>query len=245
MHQQIQSHTVWQTLALHLMPGALLTAFYFAIAPLVMRAGYPALMALFLSILVILLPFELGLLLYQGHKMNGRLSLAGVVLNREPIPFWQYVVFVPLLVLWGGAAFVGLSPLDDDLLRTFFAWLPSWSDPGAFAAAAPHYPHSVLLLLVLLGFALNGIAGPVVEELYFRGFLMPHIPSSGKWAPLINVVLFSLYHFFSPWQFVTRIVAVIPFAYVVSWKRNLYLGMLTHCLLNILGMLSLLALLAR
>ena len=40
---------------------------------------------------------------------------------------------------------------------------------------------------MFLGFLLNGFFGPFVEELYFRGYLLPRIPSSKRWAPLINV----------------------------------------------------------
>jgi hypothetical protein len=37
----IRAHSTWQTLTLHLLPGALITAFYFLAGPLVLRAGYP------------------------------------------------------------------------------------------------------------------------------------------------------------------------------------------------------------
>jgi uncharacterized protein len=97
----------------------------------------------------------------------------------------------------------------------------------------------------LVTLVLNGIAGPVVEELYFRGYLLPRIPVARLWAPLINVVLFSLYHFFSPWQNITRIVALMLLVYAVSWKRNLYLSILVHCSLNTLGLLSALATVPR
>jgi uncharacterized protein len=85
MNQNIPNHTIPQTIALHLVPGTLITAFYFLTAPLVIHAGYPALMSLLLAILFILIPFELGFLLYQGYQQNGRLSLKNVVLYREPI----------------------------------------------------------------------------------------------------------------------------------------------------------------
>lgn len=245
MNQQIQSHTIWQTLGLHLLPGALITVFYFLTAPVVMNAGYPALMALLLAILVILIPFELGYLLYEGLKQNGRLSLAGVVLYQEPMPLWQYFILVPLLLGWSFAAFAILAPLDEYLIQNIFAWLPPWSFPADFLAELDQYPPSILLVTFLVGLALNGVAGPLVEELFFRGYLLPRIPASRRWAPLINVLLFSLYHFFSPWQNVTRIVALIPLVYAVSWKRNIYLSIFTHCILNTLGMLAVLALLAR
>jgi hypothetical protein len=77
----------------------------------------------------------------------------------------------------------------------------------------------------------------LVEELYFRGYLLPRIPASRTWAPLVNVILFSLYHFFTPWQNALRIVALVPLVYAVSWKRNIYLSIFTHCLLNTLGVL--------
>jgi membrane protease YdiL (CAAX protease family) len=54
----------------------------------------------------------------------------------------------------------------------------------------------------------------------------------GRWAPLLNVVLFSLYHFWSPWQFLSRIAGVAPFAYAVWWKENVYLGIVVHIALN-------------
>jgi membrane protease YdiL (CAAX protease family) len=240
-----QAHTAWGSIALHLIPGALVTAVYFAIAPAVVRAGYPPLMALLLAVLVILLPFELAVLLYCGRKLNASLSLRGVVLNREPIPIWQYFVIVPILFIWLGAAFTQLGGVDDFLSRHVFAWVPVWAAPSALAVNIAEYSHSALLYTAIAGLVLNGIAGPVVEELYFRGFLLPRIPASRTWAPLINVLLFSLYHFFSPWQNITRIVGLLPMVYVVSWKRNLYLGMITHVLGNLIGMLSLLALALR
>ena len=245
MNQTPNAHTAWESIALHLIPGVLLTALYFAIAPAIMQAGYPPLMALLLCILVILLPVELGILYCQGRKLNGRFSLEGVLLNRERIPLWQYFAFVPPLLIWAAAAFILLTPVDEYFIRTWFAWIPAWATTGLSLASVTHYSHAALFHTTLMAFLLNGILGPVVEELYFRGYLLPRIPASRTWAPLINVLLFSLYHLFSPWQNITRIVALIPLVYAVSWKRNLYLSMLTHCLLNTLGMLSLLALAMR
>ena len=40
---------------------------------------------------------------------------------------------------------------------------------------------------------INVILGPVTEELYLRGYLLPRLYRFGIWAPLINISLFSLY----------------------------------------------------
>ncbi|MBA3426315.1 MAG: hypothetical protein H0U04_17670 [Rubrobacter sp.] len=73
-------------MVLHLLPGALITAFYALLAPVVRSLGFPSLMAIFLSILFVLVPFELGYLLYRSRRKNGDLSLRNVVLYREHTP---------------------------------------------------------------------------------------------------------------------------------------------------------------
>jgi len=229
---------VWQMIGLHLIPGALITVFFFLTAPAIIHAGYPPLMSLFLAILLILIPFELGFLAYQGKKLNGRYSLDGVVLFRERIPTWQCVSLIAALVAWSGLAFGPLTAIDNFFVQGMDNWLPSWSLPEHLIGDPDQYSRSAFALTAFLGFLLNGFAGPFVEELYFRGYLLPRIPSSTQWAPLINALLFSLYHLFSPWQNVTRIAAFIPFVYVVAWKRNIHIGIWTHCLMNTLGMIS-------
>ena len=88
------------TIALHLLPGVLGTIVYIFLAPSFMSAGFPALGTLMLCLLFVTITFELGFLLYQGSKVNGRISLQGVVLNRERIPVWQFFVLVPVLLVW-------------------------------------------------------------------------------------------------------------------------------------------------
>ena len=182
-------------------------------------------MALFLAILVILIPFELGFLLYQVKKANGRLNLKGIVDFREKLPAWQFVLFSAALFVWGGVVFMLLPRVDSFFIQNLFAWFPAWALPANALGDASQYTRTAFVLTIILGLALNGFAGPIVEELYFRGYLLPRIPASRWVAPLINVLLFSLYHFFSPWQNITRILALIPLVYVVAWKRNIYIGM--------------------
>ncbi len=64
----------------------------------------------------------------------------------------------------------------------------------------------------------------------------------GGWAPFVNAVLFSLYHFFTPWQNPGRILGLLPMVYAVWWKRNVYIGIAVHCLGNLVAMLALLPL---
>ncbi len=96
--------SVVRTVVLHLLPGALATAFYIAAAPVVKGLGFPSLMAIYLAILLVIIPFELGYLLYRARK-NGS-TLGSVVLYREPVPRTQLVALVLGLLAWSGIFYV-------------------------------------------------------------------------------------------------------------------------------------------
>ncbi len=49
-------------------------------------------------------------------------------------------------------------------------------------------------------FALSITLGGMVEEPYFRGYLLLRMQSPGIWASITNVILFSLYHIWSSWE---------------------------------------------
>lgn len=229
---------VWQLLGLHLLPGALITAFFFLTGPTIIDAGFPPILSLLLAILLVLIPFELGFLAYYGKRLNGRFSLDGVVLFREHVPTGQFVSLVVILVAWSGLTFSLLTAIDTFSVQRMDNWLPQWSLPEHVIGNPDQYSKSAFALTVFLGFLLNGLAGPILEELYFRGYLLPRIPAATHWAALINVLLFSAYHFFAPWQNVTRIIAFAPLVYVVAWKRDIRIGMWAHCLTNTLGMIQ-------
>jgi membrane protease YdiL (CAAX protease family) len=107
------------------------------------------------------------------------------------------------------------------IVDTLFSWWPpaynlqnAMQDPARFASYSGARGLAFAYALTL------GLLTPLVEELYFRGFLLPRMERyARRWALLVNVVLFSLYHFFSPWENPVRIVALLPQFYWV-WKRR-------------------------
>ena len=232
-----EQHSGARTVVLHLLPGALITAFYLGAAPVVRSLGFPSLMAIFLAIAFVLIPFELGYLIYQARK-NGS-TLGSVVLYRQPVPRRQFVALVVgLLAWWGICALLLFPPLDGFLMENVFSWLPGWF---FFAEDFTRYSTAALLITWTFGLVLNGITGPVVEEMYFRGYLLPRISRLGAWAPLLNTVLFSLYHFFTPWLNVGRVIGLLPMIYAAWWKKSIYVSMAVHVLGNAIPMLFLLA----
>lgn len=228
-------------IGMHLLPGLVITVVFALVASIGAQLGWPSALALLLTWLLAGIPLELGLLLYQGQKRNGRLSLDGIVLFREPLRHREYVWPVAVLLLWTALISTLFMPLADGLRRSLFGWWPTWLITSDLAANLGRYPPGMLWAVVLLSLALN-IAVPIVEELYFRGYLLPRLSPLQGWAPPISVALFSLYHFWLPWENPTRIVALLPVVYVVWRKRNVFISIAVHCLLNSIGSIGLLVL---
>jgi len=222
-------------LALFLVPGVLMTVVYVLIAPLVESVGFPPIAALLIAIVVVLLPIELGVILRAGRGQPQ--PIRSVVPYRRPMPGRDWLWLVPVLVV---AAFVGFGlsmAFEPAVIDGLFGWLPDWFVRPIDPDRAGDYSRDAWLVTLAAYFVLNGFAGPIVEELYFRGYLLPRMDWMGRWAPLVNVSLFSLYHFWSPWQIIGRILGLGPTVYAVRWKENVYLGMVVHCGLNTLGII--------
>ena len=219
---------------LHLAPGVAILAFYIMLIPLVRSHGWPPLFALLLAAFFGVVPIQLGHLYLLGFKLNRRVSLVGVFGNNFPLPKWQYFVFVPALCFIAIIILIATTPIDGWLTRTVFAWLPSWyfySNPAVFAA----YPRRILAITFGLRIILDGLVLPFVEELYFRAYLLARLNRFGRWAPLINHGLFTLYHFWQPQNYPTILFGIFPMVWMTWWKRNYRLAMLTHMFLNLIS----------
>lgn len=229
-------------LVLHLLPGALGTALYVVLSGPVENAGFPPIFAFLIAIAAVIVPFELAVIFMAGRREAPGSGLLSAVSYRRPLSFREWVWLFPLLLVAAIVGFGVLALVEPAIRDTLFGWLPEWfrfplpvDDVDAYSTA----PWTVTLIAYA---ALNVLIGPPVEELYFRGYLLPGMSAYGRWAPLLNVVLFSVYHFWTPWQLLSRIAGVLPFAYGVWWKRNVYLGMAVHCTLNAIGTATVIAL---
>ena len=228
-------HPLSLSILLHLLPGAVVTFFYILCAPPLLRLGINNLITLNLLAIVILVPFELSILYWAGLHKKGRLSLDGIVLNREKLPVWQLIVLAFIALVWIGLVSSLLTPLFDPLLqKNLFGWVPAWFVLDTNFAAMPR---QTLIITLAVSLICTSWIAPVVEELYFRGFLLPRLSRFGNIAPVLNGVLFTLYHFFTPWAFVERVIMVIPMAWLVQKKKNIYITIIAHLLLNTLGIL--------
>lgn len=223
-----EQHALPHSIALHLLPGILTGTAFFLLAPIVQRSGLPSLWAHVIADLFVILPFIFGFLYYKGYQRNGRLSLDGVVLYREGIPWWQYLVFVPI-VLFAAAIIPLLAPVSDFIFDKFFSW---WPPMYELSLDLRSYPHPIIAASLIFYFLIIGLLVPIAEEIYFRGYLLPRLSRFGFWAAPIHAILFALFHVWTPWLAVARAIALIPFAYVIQRKRNIYIGIMMHIIIN-------------
>lgn len=177
-------------------------------------------------------------MLLAGRNETGKYSIRRVIHYTEKSRLKDYLLFVPALILYFLLLFVIVAPLIQPyIIQTFFSWWPEkynfqllLQNPSTLAG------YKGISILILVYIVLSCISGPFVEELYFRGYLFPRMEGyAGKWAPFLNTVLFSIYHFFSPWENLIRIAASYPLIYLVWKKRDIRFSMLVHILVNTFG----------
>jgi uncharacterized protein len=227
-----ERHSIARSLLLHLSPGFLIGACFIVLQPILNQWGYPSMMALMCAIILILVPFELGYLLYEGKKKNGHFSFQGVVLYRTRISIWQYVLWVPVLFILLAIIFTFMKSLDVFFQQLLFTWVPLL-ESGLQAG----YSRDNLIVTYGLVAIFGVVVGPWVEEYYFRGYLLPRMGYAGKWAPLLNSFLFGLYHFWTPWMLLTRTLGALVLAYAAQ-RRSLYLSIVVHILVNSVDLIT-------
>ncbi len=232
--ETIEQHSLMHSILLHLLPGVFILALFVTAVGPIMQAGYPPLLAMALAGMGGL-ALQLAHLLWQGQLRNRHWSVEGVVLFRQSLPMRQYFFFVPLFTIAAFLVYGMAAPIGANLL-SLMPWLPEWFEMRDITMLA-HYSRSSLIMTFWLALALNGIAAPIVEELYFRGYLMPRLSRYGHWTPLIALALFTLYHFWQPYFWVTQFLGMLPVVLAVWWKRSVPLGILTHAAMNSIGLI--------
>jgi len=223
-HNQIENHSLTQSIILHLLPGILVGCFYFLARQPVALLGYPSIFALLLAFAFILIPVELGYLLVQGKKKTGRFTLQGIISYRKSIPRWQYFVWPITIVFVTGAIFTLLKPIDALLQERLFFWMPDVN-----YGLDGNYSRTTLIVTYSMFLIFNVFLSPLVEELYFRGYLLPRM--QGRFATLFHSFLFAAVHVFTPWMIITRTLGLLPLVFGVK-KKNIYIGIIVHILGN-------------
>ncbi len=221
------------TLVMHLVPGVVFLGAFILLARLMAARGLPPELGAYVADLVVLVPVLVGVMWWAGRRSGGWRS---VIRYRQPLPSGRFLVLGVGALAWAVLVFAVLDPsLTEPLREWLFGWVPDWFDLGRRVEGTGKLGRSGLIGSWLVGLIVGSLLVPVTEELYFRGFLLPRLERLGWWAPVVNTVLFAVYHFAQPWLIPTRILATLPLFWMVWRTRSIYLGIGVHVALNLVG----------
>jgi membrane protease YdiL (CAAX protease family) len=205
--------------------------FYVAFGPVLIEQGYPGLAPLLLAEVLILAPMGIGHLAIREHQLKGNWQLRKTVWLRKSMPAKSFIGWTILGVLTCFLLYAPLYPVGIYLREQVFYWLPEWY----FNPVAGSATNDLVAKVFLVAIFTDGLLAPLVEEFFFRGYLLPRMAYLKEWAPVVNGVLFGLYHFWQPHNLLALIGVGMVLSYVVWKKQNIWLGVVIHCILNLLG----------
>jgi hypothetical protein len=231
MNTDLPQHSLLKSFLYHILPGLLTGLAFILLHALLQNSQTPALLAFLIAITLVDIPIQLGILLAEGKKRNGRYSLKGILAYQEKLSWGKFaLVFAGAFVVIY-AIIMLVTPLNTWLQSTLFSALPAWllmDEQSQYFA----FGKNLLIGLFSAQLVITGLVLPWIEENYFRGFLLPRISRFGKWAAVINGLFFACYHVWQPQGFLTVFLLGTSLAALTLWKRDLRLPVSLHMVAN-------------
>jgi membrane protease YdiL (CAAX protease family) len=199
---------------------------------------------LFLIIaVIILLPIELGIILYNSKKEMGKYSLKICFVDYTKLKWWKIFLIGFMLFCLAGIFSLLLAPLENKLFEPIMEKaIENYTIFDIFNFEnLKQYSNSLILVTCIFYFVFNVIIGPFVEELFFRGLLTSRIKRLGNFAPVLITILFSLYHIWLPFNNLFRIAIFIPTSFIAWKKKNIYISLVFHILCNVFSSIGFIA----
>lgn len=190
----------------------------------------PSILLFFICSMIILFPFELYII--YKNKRN--------VFDKSKLKWWQLILIVGILFAFTGLMTILITPLEHSLLAnvidkinditpTYFSWNSN---------NLTNYSNTMIITTCILYFIFNVIICPIIEEFFFRGVLTNKLKKYGYLAPIFVTIVFSLYHFWLPFDNLFRIVAfILPSIFVYKYK-DIRISIGFHCACNLFATVS-------
>jgi CAAX protease family protein len=229
---QIKQLSKTQAILYHLYPGAIIVFSFILFTPILVSYHYPPQLGILASIIVVAIPLFISHLSWAKKRESGK-TFSQLNGYKNKLSTGRLVLYASGLVLFMFIVWGITQPINKIISDKLLSWLPGWFTVQDFNG----YDKEIILLTLIINLIVNGFIAPFLEEFYFRGYLLPRMAAWGKWAFVLNAVLFSFYHFWQPYVYLTLILSLTPMIWLVWKTKDLRLAILTHCLLNIVGAL--------
>jgi membrane protease YdiL (CAAX protease family) len=230
--------SVVKIILLSLSPGIAITVFAVCLANPYFGPHFSFYMAVMLSAPCVCIPLELSIIAYYARKNNK--IFWQIISYKEHTSKIKTILCIAVSLITGVLVMTALVHYEHAIWKSA-DWIPEWF--RLESTNIKEMPH--LKFTLIIAFIFNGFLAPITEELYFRGFLLPRMNKYGKFAPMLNAVLFSIYHFWQPKEIISRIIALLPMTFFVWKTKNIRIGILFHCIMNVAGLISTVLFIAR
>jgi membrane protease YdiL (CAAX protease family) len=230
---------------LHLVPGIVFAVFFWVLSWVLIPRGLTAYLALLIAVPACLVPVEIGVMLLWSVRFTGTRSLSEAIRYRRKGTMVDYIVLPLLLFLCWGVLSIALSPISKYVGTHLPAWLPAWATQEALINGVKSCPPIQRNITLVMAVLFSGLVAPLVEELYFRGFLLPRMEHWGWAAPIVNALLFAVYHFYFPGNVLAIFVVFVPITYVVMVKKNWRIGLIVHIMANLWSVFTLFTVMSK
>lgn len=230
MNSNVDQFNTKQILMYHLLPGVPIL-----VSTVVLyNVGITIMLSIMLSILIALVPTQLVVLKIYSKKHELRFN-DFIIINQSMSV--KMVIVISLIVF--SIAFISYG-IATTVEHEIFEYLNDklFGIPDNFILYKTDFDtiaRNIVITVIIMNVFLNGFMAPFVEEIYFRGFLLPRMQELGSKAPLASATLFSLYHLISPYELISRIIAFTPIAYFAWSKNDIRISIISHCLVNFTG----------
>ena len=227
----IKQMNLAQIIAYHLLPGVLILLLAIPLSNPNWGLGLPVLLAIIIAAVISLTLVPISVIALAAKRQE--LKFKDMIPYTQKTPIGKLLLYAVPCFLFGVLVFGVFSGFEYSFWNDSFSFMPTWLRLDKYVME--DWGVGILRLTAIANFIVVGLCGPFMEELYFRGFLLPRMDRLGKAAPLVNAALFSIYHLFSPWELISRVFGCAPFAYAVWHKRDLRISIAVHCSMNMIG----------
>lgn len=190
---------------------------------------------------IVLVPIELGIILHASEKEYGAYSFKSALAGQEKAAVWKILTIAFVFFGIAGLLSALIAPIENmifaEMRSTVLRYLPIGFDWTNYEYLQS-FSKPILILLCVYYVFFNVLLGPITEELFFRGYLTSHYEKQNSFTPIVIAILFSLYHFWLPFNNVFRILAFAPVAYISYKEKNLLISMCFHCLCNLFSVIG-------
>lgn len=190
---------------------------------------------------IFLMPSEIAMILSASKKEYGTYSLKSAFNGQEKVAVWKIVLIAFILFGIAGLLSVFFAPIENQLFaparNALLSALPTGFDWTNYEYIKT-FSKPMLIVTSVYYFLFNVIIGPVIEELFFRGYLTSHYKHQNSFTPILIAILFSLYHFWLPFNNLFRILIFGASAYMAYKKKNIFISIGFHCLCNLFTSVS-------